>query len=422
VWPRCLAEYFDIDPRWYRLERTGGCKDRTGGIMLRGNVDELSANRIFGWALDDADLQRTINVEVFVNGVRYASPRADIPREDLRRQFVNGNHAFEFTFNPPLPRIRDHEVQVRYPGSGEIIPNGERILKRVVIDQARLLQPILVTAPGRAGSTILMQRLAAHPSVSVAALYPFEIELLKYYGHAFGILTATGDHERSGKPEDFVTNQRFIGANPYNVSAFSKLFAEPAKFDAIYDSVVPRELSGAFRSIINTFYVSLAEDQQKANGVYFAEKCQLAGMARWLARQLYSGPREIVMVRDVRDTICSYKSFWSHSTTEAVRLLKLSCDALIAIHNEQRPDVVFVSYEEMVTQEVASLQRIAAFLGIPDFVVAIAEAEKDLFKKHGTSKSPSDSIGRWKREMSVEEIRTCTRDFASYLNAFGYEV
>ncbi len=392
--------------------------------MLRGNVDELTANRIVGWALDDAELHRTINVEVFVNRVRYASPRADIPREDLKRRFVNGNHAFEFTFNPPLPRIRDHEVQVRYPGTGGIIPNGERILKRVAIAQARLLQPILVTAPGRAGSTILMQRLAAHPSVSVAALYPFEVELLKYYGHAFGILTSTGDHERSGKPEDFVTNQRFVGANPYNVSAFSKLFNDPAKFDALYESVVPRELSGAFRSIINSFYVSLAEDQEKENSVYFAEKCQLAGMARWLARQLYSGSREIVMVRDVRDTICSYKSFWSHSTTEAVRLLKLSCDALIAIRNEQRPDVAFVSYEEMVTQEAATLQRIAAFLGIPDFVVADADsdAEKDLFKKHGTSKSPGDSIGRWKREMSVEEIRTCTRDFASYLNVFGYEV
>ncbi|HVC61803.1 MAG TPA: sulfotransferase [Acetobacteraceae bacterium] len=372
--------------------------------------------------MDDADLRRTVNVDVFVNGIQYATPRADILREDLQREFGYGHHAFTFDFNPPLSLIRDHHVQLQFANTGQPIPNGERVLQAIALDGARLLQPILVTAPGRAGSTILMKRLAGHSSVSVAALYPFETELLKYYGHAFGILTAPGDHERSGSPEGFVTNQRFLGANPYNVPGFAEAFRDPGRFAAIYRSVAPRELAGAFRSVVNGFYASLAEDQDKAGALFFAEKCQLAGMARWFARQMFPATREIALVRDVRDTICSYKSFWSHSTAEAIRLLKLSCDALMAIRKEQRPDTMFVRYEDMVGEEAATLQRIAAFIGIRDFVAADAGAEQALFQEHGTSKSPAASVGRWKREMSAEEVKNCSGEFAAYLELFGYEV
>jgi len=188
--------------------------------MLRGNVDQITATRVHGWALDDVDLRRTVNVEVAVNGIKYATPRADILRDDLQREFGYGHHSFVFDFNPPLPLIRDHHVQLRYANTDQVIPNGDRILKAIALNRECLLQPILVTAPGRAGSTILMKKFAEHASVSVAALYPFETELLKYYGHAFGILTAPGDHDKSGTPEGFVTNQRFLGANPYSAVPF----------------------------------------------------------------------------------------------------------------------------------------------------------------------------------------------------------
>jgi hypothetical protein len=302
------------------------------------------------------------------------------------------------------------------------VPNGELILQAMVLEQERLLQPILVTAAGRGGSTILMKKLAAHPAVGVANLYPFETELLKYYSHAFRVLTSVGDHERSGKPESFVDNHRFLGANPYNVASFAKAFRDPSRFDAIYQSVVPREAAAAFRSIINAFYVNAAADQDKTGPLFFAEKCQLVGLARWFARALFSNVREIVLIRDARDTVCSYRAFWSQSTAEAIRLLKLSCEALMAVRNERRPDTLFVRYEDMVEHETESLQRIAAFAGIRDFAPADAEAERALFREHGTSKSPEVSIGRWKRDLSADEVMACVSEFTPYLEMFGYEV
>ena len=390
--------------------------------MLRGYVDTISPTQISGWALDDTDLKRPINVQVFVNGVEYSSPRADTLREDLQRELGFGHHGFRFEFNPPLPVFRDHRVVVRYAGTERSLPNGERTLQAIAPQQQRLLQPILVTAPGRGGSTILMQRLAAHPAVVAADLYPFETELLKYYGHAFRILTAPGDHERSGKPETFVDNHRFLGANPYNVDAFAKAFKDRAQFDAVFQTVVPRDTSVAFRSIISAFYDSAAADQSKPAPLFFAEKCQLAGLARWFARSLFSNTREIVLVRDARDTLCSYRTFWSQPTADSIRLLQIACDALIAVRSEQREDVLIVRYEDMIASEAESLHRVATFAGICDFAPPNAEAEQALFAQHSTSKSPADSIGRWKRELTVEDVRASTAAFAPFLEMFGYEV
>jgi len=390
--------------------------------MLRGYVDIINATRVIGWALDDADFRRPIHVDIFVNGIKYGSPRADIPREDLQREVGHGNHAFTYEFNPSLPQIRDHHVVVRFAGSEQTVPNGERTLQAIILQQERMLQPILVTAAGRGGSTLLMQKLAAHPSVSVVNLYPFEMELLKYYGHAFRILSSPGDHDRSGKPETFVDNHRFLGANPYNVVTFATAFRDADRFDEIFKSVVPRETAAAFRSIINAFYVSTAEDQAKAGPLFFAEKCQLAGLARWFARSLFSNTREIVLIRDARDTVCSYRSFWSQPTAEAIRLLKISCDALMAVRNEQRPDTLFVRYEDMIAGEAGTLQRVATFTGIRDFAPADSEAEQALFREHGTSKSPDSSVGRWKRDLSADEVRACMREFTPYLEMFGYDV
>jgi hypothetical protein len=96
--------------------------------VLRGFVDEITAEAVCGWALDDADLKRTVNVEVVVNGVQYASPRADVLREDLQREFGCGHHAFAFEFRPPLSIIRDQHIRIRYSGTDQIVPNGECML------------------------------------------------------------------------------------------------------------------------------------------------------------------------------------------------------------------------------------------------------------------------------------------------------
>jgi hypothetical protein len=43
-----------------------------------------------------------------------------------------------------------------------------------------------------------------------------------------------------------------------------------------------------------------------------------------------------------------------------------------------------------------------------------------LFGSHATSRSPAESIGRWRRELSREQLERC-RPLAPFLEDFGYE-
>ena len=215
--------------------------------MLRGFVDEISADRGAGLGPGRSPIwRRPVKVDDrWSTASTYASPAPTCRGRTCSTSSATGNHAFVFEFNPPLPLIRDHHIQVRYSGTDADCAEGRsHAAAQSPFIAERLLQPILVTAPGRAGSTLLMQKLAAHPLVSVANLYPFETELLKYYSHAFGILTAPGDHERSGKPESFVDNHRFLGANPYYVPPLPRRSQTPVASTQFYRDDVPRELAG----------------------------------------------------------------------------------------------------------------------------------------------------------------------------------
>jgi hypothetical protein len=391
-------------------------------VTIRGNVDEIYTTRVTGWALDDADLAKSLRIDIEVNGSSVGSVEADRPRPDLQKEFGAGSHGFAYEFMPPLSIVRDHHVRVLVRGPSVVLPRGDRRLSAVSIGPGGRLMPVLVSASGRAGSTILMQKLAMHPSVSVANLRPFETELLKYYGHAFTVLSTVGDHEKAGKPESFVDNFRFLGANPFYTRSFQNAFKDKQRFGQFYEDFVPRELARSFRAIITEFYLSLAEDAGKIGVSHFAEKNQLSGQARWFARNLYGPVREIVLVRDLRDTLCSFRSFWSQPLPEAMRLLTLSYKSIMAVRDEARSDVLFVKYEDLILHEKATLRTIAEFLGVGDFAPEDPDAEGALFEIHATSKSPADSIGRWRQDLSAEDIAATTRAFEPLLRAFGYEI
>jgi hypothetical protein len=392
--------------------------------MLRGYVDEIYATRVTGWAMEEADPQRTLRVDIEVDGVCVASPLADRLRPDLEKNFGNGHHGFAYEFNTPLPVVRDHHVRILFSGTEQIVSMGERHLKAVTIPPAPpgSLLPILVSASGRAGSTILMQRLARHPAISVANLYPYETELLKYYGHAFSVLSSIGDHAQSGQPDTFINNFRFVGANPYFIPSFAHAFTDRQRFSGFYEDVAPRALARTFRDLVTAFYDSAAADAGKTGAVYFAEKSHLAGTARMFSRNIYGAVKEIVLVRDLRDTLCSFRSFWSQPQAEAMRLLAISYTAIMNVFREGRSDVMFVKYEDLVANEQATLAAIAAFLGIAAFPPVDPETDKALFDRHATSASPAASIGRWKRDLSAAEIALTTEKFAPLLRAFGYEI
>ena len=72
-------------------------------------------------------------------------------------------------------------------------------------------------------------------------------------------------------------------------------------------------------------------------------------------------------------------------------------------------------------QKEAVLQRLSEFLNLDTVMRTDPEEERKLFQKHGSSEDASASVGRWRRDMSSEQLSMFATPFDSFFRAFDYE-
>ncbi len=73
-------------------------------------------------------------------------------------------------------------------------------------------------------------------------------------------------------------------------------------------------------------------------------------------------------------------------------------------------------------RQAETLKSIAAFLEVDGKLDRdIFQSDGARFVNHGTASSPEASIGRWKTDLSAEQIERCLPKFGKYLALFGYE-
>jgi hypothetical protein len=177
----------------------------------------------------------------------------------------------------------------------------------------------------------------------------------------------------------------------------------------------------AFRDTIREYYARLSADQGKPAVRYFAEKGNnLDEGTRRFTRLVFPETREVVLFRDPRDQLCSYRSWFHLSHEAAFAMISDGCASLLRIREQRAASVLFLRYEDLVADPAGSLATLAGFLGLPAPGGADAAAERAMFGDHGTSASPADSVGRWRTELTAEEIDQCDRAWSGTLEAFGY--
>ena len=79
-----------------------------------------------------------------------------------------------------------------------------------------------------------------------------------------------------------------------------------------------------------------------------------------------------------------------------------------------------VRYEELIRELPEVARRLEAWLGVQLSPEAV-ESDRLLRKRHSTTRSPEESIGRWKRELDPETAETVTRELRPELAAVGLE-
>jgi hypothetical protein len=81
---------------------------------LRGTLDAANEREISGWVVDEADPDKRVEVELYIDGHFIARRRAGEPRPDVLAagRAANANHGFVFE-TPTLPaREADYEASV----------------------------------------------------------------------------------------------------------------------------------------------------------------------------------------------------------------------------------------------------------------------------------------------------------------------
>src|SRR4051794_22535571 len=98
--------------------------------MMLGNVDRIDRFVVSGWAAESDQPDVRTTVLITLDGTGQAEVQCDMPRSDLKTiiGWQDGRCGFSYTFPTPVSGDADHWVAVRFAKSGELLPNGERLI------------------------------------------------------------------------------------------------------------------------------------------------------------------------------------------------------------------------------------------------------------------------------------------------------
>jgi Sulfotransferase family len=393
-------------------------------MAVAGHVDAISRAEVSGWAADPDDLSTAAEIAIIVNGEQRAIVRATEPRPGLAAESkgaASDNCGFSHRIDPPLSVFHEWRFEVVDAASRQPLRAGVHTLPAPSRDGTASLAPLVITSPGRAGTTRLMAELARSPGVVVAEAYPYEIKQIAYYASVFRVLTAPADRTRSAHPETMLAPEQLhlAGSNPFYEPGFFGLARPRAVMRNYYESRVPAQYASLFRALILEFYDILRVSQGKPAASFFCEKGDIDDAARQAARLFFPQVRELVVVRDPRDLLASAIAFWKGDPEERLAMLKATLPPLAAIHRQRAPDRLTLRYEDLVQDSAGTLRAIEAFVGAP-LDHASPPPNDAAMAAHRTSRDELSSVGRWKTDLPPALAAACEAAFSDYMALFDY--
>jgi acyl carrier protein len=172
-----------------------------------------------------------------------------------------------------------------------------------------------------------------------------------------------------------------------------------------------------FRTFILEYYATLAEAQGKYSAPFFCEKSDVHDAVVQGARLFFEPVKDIVIVRDPRDLLSSTIAFWKLRPETAMTILTTTIPRLARIARHAGPDSVVIRYEDLVRDPVNTRLRLSDFLDLDLRWRADADAIPD---SHRTSPDPAASIGRWRQDLTKQQVDACEAAFGLYMREFDY--
>jgi len=284
------------------------------------------------------------------------------------------------------------------------------------------LQPLMLTTLGRSGSTYVMGILSRHPEIVAYKPFEYDVRVARYWVDVFSSLAQPGSYMQSVVPTDIGRPQWWLGQGELPAGAH---LPDRGVMDYLGREGVDG-LADMCRERVDAFYTHIGGEQCKRKARYFAEKGPPDRNAAVL-RSFYPERREIILVRDLRDTICSIlamnrKRSKGDFGRENVRgdeeymgyLRPSALQLLETVSKESRESGAYLlRYEEFVREPRESLWKALTFLGLDrsDEVLdqMLAPAPAEVVAYHCTSADAGASVGRWRSEFT-ESMRAAFRE------------
>lgn len=287
-----------------------------------------------------------------------------------------------------------------------------------------LLRPI----GGRAGTTLVMQLLATSPLIAFDRVYPFERRYFLYFLNRARAMAP--EEPRRRRPRRWqraalrIADDLRRRADPrphHNFEGQQPLPPEPEIFD------VRTLVRLSFQRQWEAFSEAVIEKTAPPKPVYYAEKF-LGG----IERDLEPDPTKYLwLVRDPRDLWTSINAFdhkrgyYGFGRRKGQSRESFLHDFIGRMHVFAESELgrsegeLLVRYEDLVGDLSGEAARIEGWLDL-ELDTGPVFASREEMRRHMTSGSPEESVGRWRRDLPLEEQRLLTERLSGLLERYGY--
>jgi hypothetical protein len=287
----------------------------------------------------------------------------------------------------------------------------------------------MVNTIGRSGSTLLVTLLSSHPDVVAFSPFIKDARTSTYWTNVLQDLAEPQAFLAPFDPPDLEVQHWWLqgGSGELGEDEVERWLGSEA-----VDS-----LAALCRGQIEAFYGHLAGGERPS---FFVEKYLPHQVVPDLLGEMYPGARELILVRDFRDILCSVIAFnrkrgWDAfgrteggDDAEYVRgALRQSALALSRRLRRGENPPHLVRYEDLVLDPEPTLAELFAQLGLdhgPELVEATVRRAQEAtaaMDHHRTTSDPAASIGRWREDLPEEIAAVCNEELGELLAEFGYE-
>lgn len=400
-----------------------------------GDTHEAYAMDLSGWALGKRS--PSVAIEFFQNSQCLWRTAINSPRDDIAEAFPQVHNSGQSGFSLAIGAVafaRKFELLVVVA-----LVDGTRVPLAVIrggrssigVPYTPRFRPLLVTTMGRSGSTWLMRVLGEHPQLITYRAFRHEPRQICYWLEVLKALSEPASFSQSLQALSYGENW-WLGTSRPLTGSLTHL--DPELREWVAGSHV-RSLTTFCLERIDEFYTVAAKAEGRTGVVCFAEKCWPGHFAAEIFGELYPGAREIVLVRDFRDTVCSWLAYIRrHGVGRELigserQFIKQNRDLAVQVYNGwRRRSAYLLRYEDLIREPQATFEAVLNYLGLDASTETIRHmlerAEKvapETLAFHQTSKDVSHSIGRWREDLSPELQAECAEAFGGLLEQFGYK-